>query len=479
MKHALQRLHFIGIGGVGMSGIAELLHRLGHTVSGSDQAASASTARLQALGVRVAIGHAAGNLGAAQAVVLSSAIGDDNPELQAARAAGLPVVQRAQMLAELLRRRLGIAVAGTHGKTSTTGLITTVLMAAGLDPGFVIGGQLVDAGGDNARLGTGEFIVAEADESDASFLHLAPVLAVVTNIDQDHMDTWGHSEARLQQGFVDFIHRLPFYGAAVLCVDDPGVRAVLPRLQRPLRRYGIAGGADGGQGVELDFAAHDVVALPGGRMRFTVQRRGAAPLPVELNLAGLHNVRNALAAVAVAAELGLADAPLQRALSTFGGVGRRFQRWGELPAADGGRYTLIDDYGHHPAEVAAVLAAARAAFAGRRLLLAFQPHRYSRTRDCFEAFVQVLGQADVLCLTEVYAAGEDPLPGADGAALAAALQAAGRVQPVYAATLPALADAVRAGTRGGDVVLTLGAGSIAALPKMLNEGVAAPVGAAE
>ncbi len=458
MKHALKHIHFTGIGGAGMSGIAEMLHAQGFSVSGSDVAASATTQRLQQLGLRVAIGHAAANLGDAQALVVSSAVKADNPEVAAARARGLPVVHRAVMLAELMRRQQGVAIAGTHGKTTTTSLVTTVLIEAGFDPSFVIGGTLQSAGA-NARYGKGDFIVVEADESDASFLNLLPVLAVVTNIDADHMDTYGHRLDRLHDAFVDFLHRMPFYGAAIVCSDDPGVRAIAPRVQRPLLRYGLAEGAD--------FRARDLQAQAGGGMRFTVDRPDGASLDVALSLAGEHNVRNALAAIAVAAELEVPDAPLLRALAGFAGVGRRFQHWGELTCADGGRATLIDDYGHHPVEMAAVLAAARGAFPGRRLVLAFQPHRYSRTRDCFADFVRVLGQADVVWLTDVYPAGEGPIAGADSAALAQA--AADRGTPVR--HVPAVADLpaqLATALQARDVLITMGAGSIAGVPQGLK-----------
>jgi UDP-N-acetylmuramate--alanine ligase len=468
MKHALKHIHFVGVGGAGMSGIAEILHNLGYKVSGSDQSAGATTERLAALGLQVHIGHAAAHIAGAQAVVVSTAVQADNPELQAARAQGVPVVPRALMLAELMRLKQGVAVAGTHGKTTTTSLVASVLAEAGLDPTFVIGGKL-NAAGANGRLGAGDFIVVEADESDASFLHLMPVLSVVTNIDADHMDTYGHSLDRLHAAFVDFLHRLPFYGAAVVCSDDPGVRAIAARIQRPLLRYGLAEGAD--------FRATEVQALPGARMRFVVQRPEGAPLPVELNLAGEHNVRNALAAIAVAAELELPDAPVQRALAAFAGVGRRFQRCGELPAAGGGRFTLIDDYGHHPVEMAAVLAAARGAFPGRRLVLAFQPHRYSRTRDCLADFVQVLARADAVWLTEVYAAGEAPIAGADGRALAQALEAAG-MQPQFVADVAAMPRLVAAEARDGDVVITMGAGSIGNVPQQVVDLLGGDKGAA-
>ena len=460
MKHAIKHIHFVGVGGAGMSAIAEILHRLGYRVSGSDLSASAVTQRLAGLGVQVFIGHDAAHIAGAQAVVTSSAVAADNPEVRAARALRIPVVARAVLLAELMRLKQGIAIAGTHGKTTTTSLVASVLAAGGLDPTFVIGGRLQSAGA-NAHLGAGEHIVVEADESDASFLHLNPVIGVVTNIDADHMETYGHDLARLHGAFVDFVHRLPFYGRAVLCSDDAGVRAILPRIERPVTTYGLDEGAD--------LRALDVQALDGGRMRFVVRRRGAADLELTLNLAGVHNVRNALAALAVAQELELPDAAVQRALAAFAGVGRRFERHGELPARDGGRYTLVDDYGHHPVEMAAVLAAARGAFPGRRLVLAFQPHRYTRTRDCLGDFVAVLQGFDAVLLTEVYAAGEAPIAGADGAALARALRAAGRDDVVFVGDVAALPQAIAAAARAGDVVITMGAGSIGAVPARLRQ----------
>ena len=455
MKHALKHIHFVGIGGAGMSGIAEILHKLGYAVSGSDQASSATTQRLAQLGLRIVIGHAAGHVTGADAVVTTSAVKPGNPEVLAAQQQGIPVVARAVMLAELMRHKLGIAIAGTHGKTTTTSLVTTVLTEAGVDPSFVIGGLLhsVDA---NARHGSGAHIVVEADESDASFLHLLPVLAVVTNIDADHMETYGHDLQRLHSAFVDFIHRLPFYGAAIVCSDDAGVRAILPRLQRPVVTYGLGAGAQ--------IRAVEVQAQAGGQMRFVVQRSGREALYVTLNLAGEHNVRNALAAIAVAGELELDDQAVLRALASFAGVGRRFQRWGDLPAAGGGHFTLIDDYGHHPVEIAAVLAAARGAYPARRIVLAFQPHRYSRPRDCFDDFVQVLGQADALMLTEVYAAGEAPIAGADARALLQRLRGASFVESVQ--ELPA---AIVRQARGGDVEIVMGAGSISAVPARVVE----------
>ncbi len=457
MKHAVKHIHFVGVGGAGMSGIAEILHNLGYTVSGSDQSDSATTRRLAQLGVRVAVGHDASHVAGADAVVTSTAVRGDNPEVIAARAKRIPVVPRAVMLAELMRLRKGIAIAGTHGKTTTTSLVTSVLAAAGVDPTFVIGGKLQSAGA-NSRLGSGEYIVVEADESDASFLNLTPVLSVVTNIDADHMDTYGHDFARLKQAFVDFLHRMPFYGAGILCGDDPGVRSIVPLVSRPVVTYGL--------GPEVQVRAVDVQALPGGQMRFVAQRRNgvAMPdLPVTLNLPGEHNVRNALAAIAVAAEIELPDEPVVRALAQFGGVGRRFERYGEVPAQGGGAFTLIDDYGHHPAEMDAVIAAARGAFPGRRLVLAFQPHRYTRTRDCFEDFVKVMGQADAVLLTEVYPAGEAPIVAADGRSLARALRVAGRVEPVFVDDVAALPQAVVDAARDGDVVIVMGAGSIGAV----------------
>ncbi|TXH60209.1 MAG: UDP-N-acetylmuramate--L-alanine ligase [Burkholderiaceae bacterium] len=454
MKHAVKHIHFVGIGGAGMSGIAEILHNLGYTVSGSDQSDSATSRRLASLGIRVAVGHEAAHIEGAEAVVTSTAVKGDNPEVIAARARRIPVVPRAVMLAELMRLKKGIAIAGTHGKTTTTSLVTSVLAEAGVDPTFVIGGKL-NAAGANSRLGSGEYIVVEADESDASFLNLMPIMAVVTNIDADHMDTYGHDFARLKQAFVDFLHRMPFYGAAILCAEDAGVRSIVPMISRPLVSYGF--------GEDAMVRAVDVQAQPGGTMRFTVQRRNGVRMPdleVTLNLPGEHNVLNALAAIAVATELELPDAPVVKALAEFRGVGRRFQRYGEVNAKEGGRFTLIDDYGHHPVEMAAVLAAARGAFPGRRIVLAFQPHRYTRTRDCFEDFVKVMGSADAVLLAEVYAAGEAPIVAADGRALARAVRVAGRTDPVFVDDVVAMPQAIAAQAKDGDVVITMGAGSI-------------------
>jgi UDP-N-acetylmuramate--alanine ligase len=465
MKHAIRHIHFVGIGGAGMSGIAEILHNLGYTVSGSDLSDSATSRRLAQLGLRVSIGHDAANIEGANAVVTSTAVKSDNPEVIAARAKRIPVVPRAVMLAELMRLKQGIAIAGTHGKTTTTSLVTSVLAEAGVDPTFVIGGKL-NAAGANSRLGSGDYIVVEADESDASFLNLSPVLSVVTNIDADHMDTYGHDFAKLKAAFVDFLHRMPFYGSAIVCTDDPGVRSIVPMVSRPVIGYGF--------NDDAQVRAVNVQALAGGQMRFTCQRRdGDTTLPdldVTLNLPGRHNVLNALATIAVATELQLPDAPIVKALAEFHGVGRRFQRYGDWPAADGsGPFTLIDDYGHHPVEMAAVIAAARGAFPGRRLVLAFQPHRYTRTRDCFEDFVKVMGTADAVLLTEVYAAGEAPIVAADGRALARAMRVAGQVDPVFVDDVATLPETIAAQAKGGDVVIAMGAGSIGAVPAKVVE----------
>ena len=461
MKHAVKHIHFVGVGGAGMSGIAEILHNLGYTVTGSDQSDSVTTRRLAALGIRLFIGHAAAHIAGAEAVVTSTAVRADNPEVLAARARRVPVVPRAVMLAELMRLKSGIAIAGTHGKTTTTSLVTSVLAEAGVDPTFVIGGRLNSAGA-NSRLGSGDYIVVEADESDASFLNLLPVMAVVTNIDADHMDTYGHDVTRLKAAFVEFIHRMPFYGAAILCSDDAGVRSIMPMISRPIVSYGF--------GADAMIRAVDVQAHA-GTMHFTVQRRNGEQMPdlrVTLNLPGDHNVLNALAAIAVATELELPDAAVVNGLAEFTGVGRRFQRYGELalPAAApaAASVTLIDDYGHHPVEMAATLAAARGAFPGRRLVLAFQPHRYTRTRDCFEDFVKVMGGADLVLLAEVYAAGEAPIIAADGRALARALRVAGQVDPLFVDDVGAMAQSIVQHVLPGDVVITMGAGSIGNVP---------------
>jgi UDP-N-acetylmuramate--alanine ligase len=442
MKHAIKHIHFVGVGGSGMSGIAEVLLNLGYQISGSDLADSATLKRLAALGIKTFVGHA--------------------PAHVAAREKRIPIVPRAVMLAELMRLKQGIAIAGTHGKTTTTSLVASVLNEAGLDPTFVIGGRLNSAGA-NARLGQGDYIVVEADESDASFLNLMPVMAVVTNIDADHMETYGHDFSRLKRAFVDFLHRMPFYGTAILCTDDAAVREIVPEVSCPITSYGFDEGAQ--------VRAVNVRAVS-GQMHFTVQRRNGVVLPdldVVLNLPGRHNVLNALSAIAVAAELDIPDAAVIRALAEFKGVGRRFQRYGEVPAKDGGTFTVVDDYGHHPVEMAATLAAARGAFPGRRLVLAFQPHRFTRTRDCFEDFVKVIGEADGVLLAEVYAAGEAPIVAADGRALARALRLAGKVEPLFVDDIAAMPDMAIANARDGDVLMCMGAGSIGAVPGKVAE----------
>jgi len=462
MKHKVKRIHFVGVGGSGMSGIAEVLANQGFEVSGSDLAESATTKRLAGQGIRVVVGHAPENVAAADAVVVSTAVKEDNPEVIAARERKIPVVPRAQMLAELMRIKQGIAIAGTHGKTTTTSLVASVLAEGGMDPTFVIGGRLNSAGA-NAKLGSGEFLVAEADESDASFLFLSPVMSVVTNIDADHMETYGHDFGRLKQAFVDFIHRLPFYGVAVLCLDDPNVREILPRIAKQVVTYGLD--------PEANIRAENIVAAD-GQMRFTCIRRNGttSKLDITLNLPGTHNVLNCLAVIAVATEVGVSDAAIIKALAEFKGVGRRFQRYGEVACKAGGSFTLIDDYGHHPVEMAATLAAARGAFPGRRIVLAFQPHRYTRTRDCFEDFVKVLSSADGLLLAEVYAAGEAPIVAADGRTLARAIRVAGKVEPVFVEDMAAMPDAILDYARDGDVLIAMGAGSIGAVPGKLANG---------
>jgi UDP-N-acetylmuramate--alanine ligase len=476
MKHIVQHIHFVGIGGAGMSGIAEVLLNLGYRVSGSDLAVSASTQRLESFGAQIFIGHHAQHIGNAEAVVISTAVTGDNPEILAARAAHIPVIQRAVMLGELMRLKQGIAIAGTHGKTTTTSLVASILAEGKLDPTFVIGGKLTSAGA-NARLGTGEFIVAEADESDASFLNLLPVMEVVTNIDADHMETYQHSMAKLKQAFVQFTQKMPFYGVAILCVDDNNVRDMLPFVSQSILKYGLA--------ADADVQAHDVRAV-GASMHFrvtrkTVRRHGQVPGPIEieLNLPGVHNVRNALAAIAVATELGVDDQDIIRALKEFKGVGRRFTRHGEIKIARGGSFTLIDDYGHHPVEMAATLAAARGAFPKRRLVLAFQPHRYTRTRDCFGEFVKVLQDFDAVILTDVYPAGEPVIRGADSPSLIEAIknniqeQHAHRLNSdnlSYVGQIKELVNGITQQVKDGDVVITMGAGSIAGIPIQLVEG---------
>ncbi len=465
MKHAVKHIHFVGIGGSGMSGIAEVLRNLGYEISGSDLADGPTLRRLQGLGITTHVGHAESHIATADAVVTSTAVQADNPEVVAARRRKIPIVPRAMMLAELMRLKQGIAIAGTHGKTTTTSLVASVLAEGGLDPTFVIGGRLNSAGA-NAKLGAGDYIVVEADESDASFLNLMPVMSVVTNIDADHMETYGHDFGRLKQAFVDFLHRMPFYGTAILCVDDEAVRGILPEVQCPVTTYGVS--------EEAQVRAVNIRAV-GPQMHFTAQRRNGVVLPdleVVLNLPGHHNVLNALSAIAVAVELNVPDAAVLKALAEFRGVGRRFQGYGDLPvpaAHGGGRFTVIEDYGHHPVELAATLSAARGAYPGRRLVLAFQPHRYTRTRDCFEDFVRVMGQADVVLLAEVYAAGEAPIVAADGRSLSRAVRVAGKVEPVFVGEIAGMPEAILEMARDGDVVMCMGAGSIGGVPAKLVE----------
>ncbi|MBQ5766029.1 MAG: UDP-N-acetylmuramate--L-alanine ligase [Burkholderiaceae bacterium] len=450
MKFAVKRIHFVGIGGTGMNGIAEVMVNLGYEVTGSDMASNAATERLESLGVKIFHEHAASNVEGADAVVVSTAIKADNPEVIAAREHRISIVPRAVMLAELMRLRRGIAIAGAHGKTTTTSLVASIMGIGGLDPTFVIGGRL-NAAGANARLGTGDFIVAEADESDASFLCLTPVLAVVTNIDADHMETYDHDFEKLKQAFVDFLTRLPFYGNAVLCADDENVRSIVSRIPKPVVLYGLS--------EDAEVRAVDVRA-EGTQMCFTVLREGYEPLPVRLNLPGLHNVRNALAAITIATLVGVSDEAIVEALAHFNGVGRRFTQYGEIACKNGGQFTLIDDYGHHPHEMAATLEAVRGAYPGRRVLVAFQPHRYSRTRDCFEDFAKVLSSVDALVLADVYPAGETPIPGADGRSLARAVRLMGHTDLIFVDRATDMDDAIMMMARDGDVVVTMGAGNV-------------------
>jgi UDP-N-acetylmuramate--alanine ligase len=461
----INTIHFVGIGGSGMSGIAEVLLSLGYAVQGSDTRASGITRRLAGLGARIAIGPAAENIAGADVVVASSAVPRGNPEVDAAVAGRIPVVARAEMLGELMRFRYSIAVAGTHGKTTTTSLIASILTAGGEDPTFVIGGRLKNAAS-GAQLGAGRYLVAEADESDASFTHLQPLIAIVTNIDNDHLVTHGGDFGLLKQSFVDFLHNLPFYGLAVLCADDPEVRSILNEIGRPVLSYGLDAGADV-RGVKL----HPV----GLATRFEVERAAGTSLAVTLNLPGTHNVRNALAAIAVALEIGIDDASIQRALATFQGVDRRLQHIGDTET-EAGRITIIDDYGHHPTEVAATLEAVRQGYPGRRVVLAFQPHRYTRTRDLIDDFGKVLNLADVLLVTEVYAAGEPPIAGADGRAICRAVRSRGQREPLFVEKVEELADSLRALIRDGDVIVAMGAGNISAVAHALPVRLAAPAG---
>lgn len=459
MKHKVKHIHFVGIGGSGMSGIAEVLLNLGYTISGSDISSNAVSQRLSSLGANVMLGHTAENIDGADAVVTSTAVKADNPEVIAARARHIPIVPRALMLAELMRLKSGIAIAGTHGKTTTTSLVASVLAQGGLDPTFVIGGRLNSAGA-NAKLGSGDFIVAEADESDASFLNLLPVIEVITNIDADHMETYGHDFAKLKQAFIEFTQRLPFYGVAVLCLDDANVREIMPFVSKPIVTYGFHEAAE--------VRAVNAVAS-GGKMHFTVVQDGYSDMDVSLNQPGMHNVQNACAAIAIGREVGVDDAATQKALSEFNGVGRRFTRYGEIALAAGGSFALVDDYGHHPVEMAATLAAARGAYPGRRLVLAFQPHRYTRTRDLFEDFIKVMSTADAVVLAEVYAAGESAIVAADGRALARALRVMGKVEPVFVEDIQDMADSLLHVLKDGDVLIVMGAGSISAVPAKLAQ----------
>ena len=458
MKFAIKTIHFVGIGGTGMNGIAEVMHNLGYQVTGSDMAENAATERLSEMGVKIFKAHSAENVNGADAVVVSSAIKDDNPEVIAARQARIPVVPRAMMLAELMRLRQGIAIAGAHGKTTTTSLVASILGIGGLDPTFVIGGRLNSAGA-NARLGTGEFIVAEADESDASFLYLSPVLSVVTNIDADHMATYDFDFEKLKQAFVDFLMRLPFYGDAILCIDDENVRSIVPRISKPVVLYGLS--------EDAQVRAVNVQAQ-GTQMLFTCLRENHEPLPVRLNLPGVHNVRNALAAIAIATLVGVSDSAILEGLAQFNGVGRRFTQYGEIACANGGTFTLIDDYGHHPHEMAATIEAVRGAYPDRRLIVAFQPHRYTRTRDCFEDFVKVLAGVDAVVLSEVYAAGETAIPGADSRSMARAIRLRSQTDLVFVDTVQEMDDAILQLARDGDVVVTMGAGNIGAVAPRLK-----------
>ena len=458
MKHKIKNIHFVGIGGSGMSGIAEVLVNLGYKVSGSDLGSNAATVRLEGLGANVMLGHDAANVATADVVVTSTAVNENNPEVIAARAAMIPIVPRAIMLGELMRLKRGIAIAGTHGKTTTTSLVASVLAEGGLDPTFVIGGKLNSAGA-NAKLGTGDYIVVEADESDASFLNLAPMIEVITNIDADHMETYEHDFEKLKMAFVHFTHRLPFYGRAMLCIDDQHVRDIIPFISKPVTTYGFSPLAQ--------VRAVNASAI-GLQMHFTVVQDGYPDTDFVLNQPGMHNVANACSAIAIAREIGIDDSATQRGLSGFNGVGRRFTRYGDITIPAGGSFTLVDDFGHHPIETEVTLAAARGAYPGRRIVLAFQPHRFSRTRDLFEDFVKVLSTPDVLLLADVYAAGEAPIAAADGRALARALRVGGKIEPIFVESIADMPDTIMGVVRDGDVVITMGAGSISGIPNKLT-----------
>jgi UDP-N-acetylmuramate--alanine ligase len=458
MKHKIKNIHFVGIGGSGMSGIAEVLLNLGYKVSGSDLGSNAASVRLEGLGAKVMLGHDAANVAKADVVVTSTAVNENNPEVIAARAAMIPIVPRAIMLGELMRLKRGIAIAGTHGKTTTTSLVASVLAEGGLDPTFVIGGRLNSAGA-NAKLGTGEYIVVEADESDASFLNLAPMIEVITNIDADHMETYEHDFEKLKMAFVHFTHRLPFYGRVMLCIDDQHVRDIIPFISKPVTTYGFSPLA------QVRAVNASAVGL---QMHFSVVQDGYPDTEFVLNQPGMHNVANACSAIAIAREIGIDDSATQRGLAGFNGVGRRFTRYGDIAIPAGGSFTLVDDFGHHPIETEVTLAAARGAYPGRRIVLAFQPHRFSRTRDLFEDFVKVLSSPDVLLLADVYAAGEAPIAAADGRALARALRVGGKIEPIFVELIADMPDTIMGVVRDGDVVITMGAGSISGVPNKLT-----------
>jgi len=452
----IKHIHFVGIGGAGMGGIAEVLVNLGYQVQGSDLKPNAVTRRLEGLGAKIKFGHSAQNVTNADVIVVSTAVATDNPEVVQAHAQRIPIVKRAEMLGELMRFRYSIAVAGTHGKTTTTSMVSSLLAEGGLDPTFVIGGRLKSAG-TNARLGTGKYLVAEADESDASFMHLQPMIAIVTNVDADHLATHGGDFEKLKQSFVDFLHNLPFYGLAVICADDAHAAGLLPSINRPTVTYGIDSPAD---------VRATNIERHGMQSKFDVLRSGRAPLTVRVNLPGTHNVLNALAAIAVASELDVPDAAIQTALAGFQGIDRRLQQYGDVQTPNG-RITIVDDYGHHPTEIAATLEAIRQGWAGRRIVLAFEPHRYTRTHDLLDDFARVLSTVDVLIVTEVYAAGETPIAGADGKAICRAVRSHGRVEPVFVDKVENLRDALAPIVQDGDVVVTMGAGSIGGAPAEL------------
>lgn len=459
MKDRIRHIHFVGIGGTGMCGIAEVLHNEGYCISGSDLADNAATEHLRSIGVSIFTGHQAENIAGADVVVTSTAVRKNNPEVVAAAAHKIPVIPRAMMLAEIMRFGRGIAIGGTHGKTTTTSLTASVLAAAGLDPTFVIGGRLT-AAGSNAKLGKGEYIVAEADESDASFLYLTPLFTVVTNIDTDHMDTYDHDIEKLHQAFIDFVHRMPFYGKAFLCIDSEHVRQILPNIQKPFVTYGLDDSAD-------LYATN--ITTNGATMCFDVhtRKKGIKPFSVTVNMPGRHNVLNALAVIGVALEIDVPVSAIQQGLECFAGVGRRFQNYGDIALPQGGTALIIDDYGHHPVEMTATIEAARGAYPEKRLVVAFQPHRYTRTRDLFEDFVQVLTKADSVVLTDVYTAGEDPIVAADSKALMRAIRVLGKVEPIYVANVDELAGTLLNILQDGDVLLNMGAGSINKVPSML------------